>query len=1849
MNIYDAHVSGSLSVSGSAEISGDLNVLGLLNANISGTITNAVTAALAPSYLLTSSFQTFTASYQTGSFTGSFKGDGTELYNIPATGITGLNLSRIASTSATASITAAGGFKVNTNAEITGSLTVTGNVIGAADFTSLRNLPTLVSGSSQLTGSYDTRYILSGSITETTWDNIANKPTGIVSASIQVELTGVTGYSTFSSSISSSILGLSSSVATTTSGLSSSMGSLSSSIATTTNNLSSSIATTNSTQDGRLNNLEASTGSLNTFTSSINTTIKDKLNVEAVKSGSIQINITGTTGYSTFTGSITSSIGSLSSSIAITTSDLSASIAATEGNLSSSIGELSSSIATTTVGLSSSIASLSGSVATTTSGLSSSIGSLSSSVATTTINNYNTLSSSIGSLSSSVATTDSNQNGRLNSIQGATGSLNSFTSSINTTIKDKLNVEGVISGSIQIDITSTTGYSTFSSSINTSIGDLSGSVATTTLNLSSSIATTTLNLSSSVSTSIGNLSSSVATTTLNLSSSISTSIGNLSSSVATLVSSSVNSLSGSVATTTLNLSSSIATTTLNLSSSVSTSIGSLSSSIATTTLGLSSSINSISGSITASLGLLSSSIGSLSSSVATTTLNLSSSVATTTLNLSSSVSTSIGSLSSSIATTDRGQNTRIGALEDITGSYATTGSNRFNGNQTITGSLIITQNLTVFGSSSITYVTSSQLRIDDNVITLNTSTPGQRFGGIEVYDSGSINQATGSILWDSVNNRWIYQQSSEATYGGGVLMSGPRSSGSLGDELTLTSGKIARSAGGDHLNDSIITETGGTAIGISGSLSITGSVLSTVTPLVSGSSQIDITGTTGYSTFSSSISTSLGAFSSSAASYNLTQDNRIGSLETMTGSLSAATSSIQSRLGAIEISTGSLNTYTSSNNTVIGTLQTSTSSLNTYTSSNNTVISTLQTSTGSLNTYTSSNNTVIGTLQTSTSSLNSYTTSTNTRLGVIETTTGSLNSYTSSNNTRLGVIETSTSSLNTFTSSASGRLTSLESASSSIRTDFNSYTSSNNGRVNALETASGSAITRLGSLETASGSAINRLGSLETASGSIRTDFNSYTSSANGRLTSIEGVTGSISSLNTYTGSNNTTNTTQNNRLDSIEGKTGSIASLNTYTGSNDTTNTTQNSRLTSIETMTGSLSSATSSIQGRLTSIETMTGSLSSATSSIQGRLNTIETSTSSLNTYTSSNNTIIGTLQTSTSSLNSFTNSINTTIKSRLTAEGVISGSSQVLSGTGIWSGSAQLPSGVVSGSAQIVASLPAGTVSGSSQITLSSTTGFGTYINQAVLTTSTPTFAATTINGTLSVTIDNGYVLLTRSATNKYIGIDYRTSATEKWFVGLRENLTSDNYIIYNANTNSDSLTLNTTSNAATFIGAVTASNFSGTYTGTSSGTNTGDQTTITGNAGTATTLQTARNIYGNSFNGSADVTSTISNTYLANPSFYVGTTSITLGRTSLAQTLAGVSVDGSSSQVTQTLTGTNAANLLYAPIADNDYARIRVGGDATNSGWMELATADDGTEPIYVRQYTGVFATVTRTATLLDGSGNTTFPGTINGLTVSSGTITAGTWNGTTIAVANGGTAATTAAAARTNLGLVIGTDVLAYRTFGTAANNATGDFATAAQGTKADNALPLAGGTMTGNLLFSNKGINIKRDSGAGTGISWYSTGYSSWCDYMSPAATTSCGPNANITAPAGTYVTSWGLRRFIEDSAGYGWTWESGTANQTTPTVKAELRSSDGLFSVAGAIYSAGNLVKHFGNSTYATTFSSVSSVTVTHSLGSKDVLVMCYDSSDNMFWPSSIVTTSTSVVTITFASSRSGRVVVVR
>ena len=777
-------------------------------------------------------------------FTGSFKGDGGGLYNLAASGVTGLNLSQIASGNATASISSTG-FTVNKNTQIQGDLSVTGSIIATNYIvsSSVTYMTTsFASGSSMFGNDGNDVHQFTGSV----------QITGSISLNGQAIGTGKldeTTFQSYTSSISSSIGSLSSSIALTDVSQSNRLTTIEGNYATTGSNLfkgsqtisgsiipsvdnlydlgsstyqwrdvyissgslyidgtkvlgSTSQELTITTDPGQsLKILEAGSDSIilqsadgdielkssgggdilfdptNGIISIKGTTqIQDGFKITSsggtnivfgdtiIVSGSIDLtgNVDGidlqsfsssvsasissllggntslSSSIATTTSDLSSSIGSLSSSVATTTSGLTSTITSVSSSLTSSIGSLSSSLATITSGLSSSIESLSSSVATTTSGLTStitslsssltssigsisssinstisslsssvstSIGGLSSSVATTT----SELSSSIGSLSSSIATTTISAKNRVDSIETTTGSLNTFSSSINTTIKSKLDSESIISGSVQIIITGTTGYSTFSSSVSTSIGAFSSSVATTTSGLSSSI-------------------------------------------------------------------------------------------------------------------------GSLSSSIATTTSELSS---------------SIGSLSSSVATTTLGIKNRVDSIEAKTGSYATTGSNIFQGNQTITGSLYITQDLIVAGSSSIQNISSSILNIGDNIITVNALNPSVRFGGLAVIDSGSSPQVSGSMLFDSVNDQWIFIHQNQSSVTSSILLMGPQTFNNVGNEAFPTNNRLLKSVNAEHLGDSNVSDDGTTVTILSNAI-VNGTFSSTGTTLVSGSSQITHDSTTGY-------------------------------------------------------------------------------------------------------------------------------------------------------------------------------------------------------------------------------------------------------------------------------------------------------------------------------------------------------------------------------------------------------------------------------------------------------------------------------------------------------------------------------------------------------------------------------------------------------------------------------------------------------------------------------------------------------------------------------------------------------------------------------------------------------------------------------------------------------------------------------------------------------------------------------------------------------------------------------------------------------------------------------------------
>jgi hypothetical protein len=617
MNIFDPLISGSLSVSGSGRISGDLTVLGTINATISGTTSNAISASHAASYTLTSSFGAFTSSYTTGSFTGSFGGDGSNLTNIPSSGVTGLNLTRIADGSATASISNIDGLRINTNTEITGALTISGSI-------TLNGVP-----------------VGTGKLDEVVF-----------------------------------------------------------------NSYSSSNNTTNSLQNGRLDSLEVSTSSLNTFTSSATS----RLNTIESTTGSLN--------------TFTSSTNTILSVIETTTASLNTFTSSANGRLNS-------------------LETTSGSINTFTSSASGRLTSLESA--------SGSIRTDFNSYTSSNDTTNTTQNGRLNSLETTTSSLNSYTSSTDNRL-------GIIE-------TTTGSLNSYTSSNNTIIGTLQ--TATSSLNSYTSSNTTNINA--------------IHGTTSSLNTFTSSANGRLTS---------------------------IETSTSSLNTFTSSANGRLTS-IETST---------------SSLNTFTSSASDRLTSIESAT---------------SSIRTDFNSFTSSNNSVESTQNGRLTSLENVTGSYATTGSNIFQGSQTITGSLFISQNLIVGGSSSINFISQSTLNIGTNLITVNAQNPGTRFGGLAVIDSGSSPTVSGSILFDSIKDEWlfIHQAIVGSPITSSVLLMGPETYNNVGNEAYLTLNRIPKGSGVEHLRDSNISDNGTTVTILSNTV-INGTLSATGTTLVSGSSQV---------------------------------------------------------------------------------------------------------------------------------------------------------------------------------------------------------------------------------------------------------------------------------------------------------------------------------------------------------------------------------------------------------------------------------------------------------------------------------------------------------------------------------------------------------------------------------------------------------------------------------------------------------------------------------------------------------------------------------------------------------------------------------------------------------------------------------------------------------------------------------------------------------------------------------------------------------------------------------------------------------------------------------------------------
>jgi hypothetical protein len=166
---------------------------------------------------------------------------------------------------------------------------------------------------------------------------------------------------------------------------------------------------------------------------------------------------------------------------------------------------------------------------------------------------------------------------------------------------------------------------------------------------------------------------------------------------------------------------------------------------------------------------------------------------------------------------------RLTNIENTTGSFATTGSNTFFGTQTYSGSVYIANDLIVQGSSSIQYISASSVSIGTNIIQLNTANPSVRYAGLTIIDSGSVG-GSGSFLYDSVQDEFIFVHRGNGTnITSSHFVLGPETYDSLGNETYLTTNRLPKGTGKEHLIDSCIFDNG-TTVCVNATLKASGQV-----------------------------------------------------------------------------------------------------------------------------------------------------------------------------------------------------------------------------------------------------------------------------------------------------------------------------------------------------------------------------------------------------------------------------------------------------------------------------------------------------------------------------------------------------------------------------------------------------------------------------------------------------------------------------------------------------------------------------------------------------------------------------------------------------------------------------------------------------------------------------------------------------------------------------------------------------------------------------------------------------------------------------------------------------------------
>jgi hypothetical protein len=201
---------------------------------------------------------------------------------------------------------------------------------------------------------------------------------------------------------------------------------------------------------------------------------------------------------------------------------------------------------------------------------------------------------------------------------------------------------------------------------------------------------------------------------------------------------------------------------------------------------------------------------------------------------------------------------------------------------------------------------------------------------------------------------------------------------------------------------------------------------------------------------------------------------------------------------------------------------------------------------------------------------------------------------------------------------------------------------------------------------------------------------------------------------------------------------------------------------------------------------------------------------------------------------------------------------------------------------------------------------------------------------------------------------------------------------------------------------------------------------------------------------------------------------------------------LTVNGTTTTINSTEITVDDKNLTLGSVATPTDAGADGGGitlkGATDKTLNWIDATDSWTSSEHVNLASGKELKINGTSVL---SGSTLGSGVTASSLTSVGTISSGTWNGTAIAVANGGTGATDNGTARTNLGLAIGSDVQAYNSTLAAVAGGTysGDDSITTVGT-------ITAGTWNGSTIAVANG---------GTGITSFGTGIATFLGTPSSA------------------------------------------------------------------------------------------------------------------------------------------------